>query len=106
MKSVSFTHMALFALFVLFGVVAYNLYDLKKTQEEINLKQDLVNRHLLVRIDSTEDIAIKSTIYNQALAKSVLYLDSCQQAKTVKQDKAERRGKFVGGLLRSLFPGI
>lgn len=42
----------------------------------------------------------------QALAKTVIYLDSCQSSKTIKQDRAERRGKFVGGLLKGLFPGL
>ena len=42
----------------------------------------------------------------KGLGKSVIYLDSCQQNKTIKQDRAERRGKFVGGLLKSLIPGM
>jgi hypothetical protein len=42
----------------------------------------------------------------KGLAKSVIYLDSCNQAKTNKQERAERRGRFVGGLLKSLFPGM
>ncbi len=42
----------------------------------------------------------------KGLGKSVIFLDSCQQNKTIKQDKAERRGRFVGGLLKSLIPGM
>jgi len=42
----------------------------------------------------------------KGLGKSVIYLDSCQQNKTHKQDRAERRGRFVGGLLKSLIPGM
>jgi hypothetical protein len=42
----------------------------------------------------------------KGLGKSVIYLDSCQQNKSNKQDRAERRGKFVGGLLKSLIPGM
>ena len=45
-------------------------------------------------------------IQNKALAKTALYLDSCNQQKTQKADRAERRGKFVGGLLKGLFPGL
>lgn len=51
------------------------------------------------RIDSLK-------IETEALAKTVIYLDSCQSNKTIKQDRAERRGKFVGGLLKGLFPGL
>ena len=51
------------------------------------------------RIDSLK-------IESEALAKTIIYLDSCQQQKAQKQDKAERRGRFVGGLLKGLFPGL
>jgi hypothetical protein len=40
------------------------------------------------------------------LARVALYLDSCQQVRTSKTDRAERRGKFVGGVLKSLFPRL
>lgn len=42
----------------------------------------------------------------KALAKTVLYLDSCLQSKAQKADRAEKRGRFVGGLLKGLFPGM
>jgi len=51
------------------------------------------------RIDSLK-------VETEALAKTVIYLDSCQQNKAQKAEKAERRGKFVGGLLKALFPGL
>jgi hypothetical protein len=38
------------------------------------------------------------------LATATVYLDSCQQQKTVKAERAERRGRFVGGLLKGLLP--
>lgn len=40
------------------------------------------------------------------IAKSIIYIDSCNQAKNHKQERAERRGRFVGGLLKGLFPGM
>ena len=55
--------------------------------------------HLESRIDSLK-------FADQAIAKSIVYLDSCNQNRTNKADRAERRGKFVGGLLKSLFPGL
>jgi len=63
----------------------------------LNTKLDVA--YLNSRIDSVH-------VQNQAFAKTVLYLDSCNQAKAQKADKAERRGKFVGGLIKGLFPGI
>jgi len=53
-------------------------------------------------IESVDSIKVQI----KGLGKSVIYLDSCQQNKTIKQDRAERRGKFVGGLLKSLIPGM
>lgn len=38
------------------------------------------------------------------LATATVYLDSCQQQKVVKAERAERRGRFVGGLLKGLLP--
>ena len=43
---------------------------------------------------------------DKALAKTIVYLDSCNQNRTNKADRAEKRGRFVGGLLKSLFPGL
>jgi len=63
----------------------------------LNTKLDVA--YLNSRIDSVH-------VQNQALAETVLYLDSCLQNKTQKADRAERRGKFVGGLIKGLFPGI
>jgi hypothetical protein len=40
------------------------------------------------------------------LAEASLYLDSCQQVRITKTERAERRGKFVGGLLKALFPSL
>jgi len=42
----------------------------------------------------------------QILTKSILYLDSCQQTKATKADRAERRGRFLGGLLKTIFPAL
>lgn len=55
--------------------------------------------HLENKVDSINSKTIQ-------VAKATMYLDSCQAVKTTKSDRAERRGKFVGGLLRGLFPGI
>jgi hypothetical protein len=43
---------------------------------------------------------------DEVFAKSILYLDSCNQSKLTKTERAERRGRFVGGLLRGLFPNL
>lgn len=70
--------------------------------------------HLWAKIspeDSTRIVIIENKIdslemTDQAFAKSILYLDSCNNSKLTKVERAERRGRFVGGLLRGLFPRI
>jgi len=55
--------------------------------------------HLENKIDSLK-------VADKTLAKTIVYLDSCNQNRTNKADRAEKRGRFVGGLLKSLFPGL
>jgi len=55
--------------------------------------------HLEQGIDSLKKV-------NLQLAKATIYIDSIQSTQKTKSDRAERRGKFVGGLLRGLIPGI
>jgi predicted secreted Zn-dependent protease len=63
------------------------------------MESSIRNIHIEASVDSLK-VQIKG------LGKSVIFLDSCQQNKTIKQDRAERRGKFVGGLIKSLIPGM
>lgn len=97
-------------LFILFVVyVGGDIYTAKVSHQKLEavVKESadygvgnmIRNAKLESRIDSLE-------AETEALAKTVIYLDSCQQAKTQKADKAEKRGRFVGGLLKGLFPGI
>jgi phage tail tube protein FII len=99
-----------FFLFVLFMIyIGGDIYTAKvahqkletvcKEASDYSIGGMLRNARLEARIDSLK-------IETEALAKTVIYLDSCQQQKVQKQDKAEKRGRFVGGLLRGLFPGI
>jgi dolichyl-phosphate-mannose--protein O-mannosyl transferase len=77
----------------------------KKIDNLISLNQErLTNSNIRQNrmIESVDSLKIQI----KGLGKSVIYLDSCQQNKTNKQDRAERRGKFVGGLLKSLIPGM
>jgi hypothetical protein len=81
-----------------------------------NVKHKMLEKHIKESQDwaltnTTRNIAMMESVDSlrlqvKGLGKSVLYLDSCQQNKTIKQDRAERRGKFVGGLLKSLIPGM
>jgi hypothetical protein len=97
----------LFAFFMIY--MAYDRYHAYDVESKISNDVQYLAKSC---INSGIDLAIINqrvdTVYkqSQALAKTVLYLDSCNQAKSQKADKAERRGKFVGGLIKGLFPGI
>jgi hypothetical protein len=106
MKEINIYQVLAFALAISVGVLAYNLFTFQNAQKSINSKNEMAQVELSVKI-SRVDSSIKIANTNStALAKSILYLDSCQQQKVFKQDRAERRGRFVGGLLKGLLPHL
>lgn len=106
MKNITISQVLIFVLAIATGVLAYNLYAFKNEQSAINTKSEMTQVELAVKI-SRVDSSIKIANTNStALAKSILYLDSCQQQRVFKQDRAERRGRFVGGLLKGLLPHL
>lgn len=90
---------------VALGMVVMGQRDLRSSQKSysslaIKIQADSASIcHLESQIDSIK-------LADKAFAKSIMYLDSCNQAKTNKADRAEKRGRFVGGLLKGLFPGL
>ena len=61
--------------------------------------------------DSTFKIKLFRTVdslnkKDSVLARSIVYLDSCNQAKATRVERAEKRGRFIGGLIKGLFPGM
>jgi hypothetical protein len=97
---------------VLVAVVIYIGGDVYVTNMNHKKIDNLIaiNQERLTNSNIRQNRMIESVdsmkIQIKGLGKSVIYLDSCQQNKTIKQDRAERRGKFVGGLLKSLIPGM
>jgi uncharacterized protein YpmB len=85
---------------------SFYIYQVDKRQKDASKAQEEKIIKLETKIASLDSNLHKASVSANALAKSVVYLDSCQQSKVMKQDRAERRGRFVGGLLRGLFPGI
>ena len=94
---------AIVLLFIAFGYGLYQNHSLVSKQNEYIStfsKNTLTNiEGLQMQVDSVNTKMGK-------LAEASLYLDSCQQVRTQKTDRAERRGKFVGGLLKGLFPNL
>ena len=97
---------------VLVAVVIYIGGDIYVTSVNHKKIDNLIamNQERLTNSNIRQNRMIESVdsmkIQIKGLGKSVIYLDSCQQNKSNKQDRAERRGKFVGGLLKSLIPGM
>lgn len=87
-------------------VLSYNFYSAKNSIEDnaaqLSVKVDFIGSEAKFARQKSDSLFMQ----NRQLAKSVVYLDSCQQDKVKKSDRAERRGRFVGGLLRGFFPGL
>ena len=97
------------ALVMIVIAIAFNFYfDNQAYERDIKASKNLEewSMGLTMRIVGMESQLDSMESATFKVAKATIYLDSCQAAKTTKSDRAERRGKFVGGLLRGLFPGI
>ena len=74
-----------------------------ETATQLRAKLSLEDSVKIARLQEDVDSLFAT---DQVFAKSILYLDSCNQSKLTKTERAERRGRFVGGLLRGLFPNL
>ena len=106
MKEINIYQVLVFALVVSVGVLAYNLFTFQNAQKVINAKTEMGRVELSVKLSRIDSSVKVANTNSTALAKSILYLDSCQQQRVFKQDRAERRGRFVGGLLKGLLPHL
>ena len=106
MDKIRFCDLFSFVLAIAMGVVIYNFLTFRKEVKTnmvrmeasiIQTQSDYCNME--VEVDS-----LKST--SKIFAKSILYLDSCQVNKGQKAERAERRGRFLGGIIKGLFPGM
>lgn len=75
------------------------LKELIKTNEEYASAALFKHARAEARMDSLN-------LETKGLAKTIIYLDSCQSEKVRKGEKAERTGRFVGGIIKGLFPHL
>jgi len=100
------------AALVLVVAINYGLDFRESSKSEINLQRQTrlirmqLNSLYSAKFDSTRHRLDSVDLKLERLARAAIYLDSCQQARTARADRAERRGRFIGGLLRGLFPGL
>jgi hypothetical protein len=106
MDKIKFCDIASFVLAIALGVVSFNFYTFKK-----EVKSDIVRIESTMVANQSESILLSAQVdslqsTSKIFAKSILYLDSCQIHKGQKADRAERRGRFLGGVIKGLFPGM
>jgi hypothetical protein len=95
-----------FAALVAILVVGMNFFVYRRDARVMEASLDSSRKvtHQQMKVLQAKLDSVKS---NQAVfAKGILYLDSCQMNRTHKADRAEKRGRFLGGLLKGLFPGM
>jgi hypothetical protein len=79
------------------SILGYNSIDQSQSAEE---KFKILDKRVVALSGKVD------TLYRnqQVLASSILYLDSCQNFKESKMERAERRGRFLGGLIKGILP--
>jgi hypothetical protein len=94
-----------FAIVVCVATCIYQVVMINTLHHEIKCQDEVLaqNNNKIIEVKSSID-SLKAQ--NEVLCRSIIYLDSCQQIRTSKTDRAERRGKFVGGLLKGIFPSL
>jgi hypothetical protein len=99
-----------FVLFLVFLIyVGGDIYTARKQHEKLNQlikANEELSAAAWIKNIRTEKRIDSLNIETAALAKSVIYLDSCQSEKVRKGEKAERTGRFVGGIIKGLFPHL
>jgi hypothetical protein len=106
MGKITIHQVVTFAIFFALAVLNYNFYTFRKETIRVGKQSDSLKTELAIQNWNMKFQIDSLKLQNKVIAKNVLFLDSCQIMKTNKTDRAERRGKFVGGLLKGLFPAI
>ena len=104
MKYLQIAFFVLVAGLTLFSFLSIS--EIKQTSEKQYAQLDSANVILTSYVIELSLKADSLKHNEQILTRSILYLDSCQQLKTNKADRAERRGRFLGGLLKTIFPAL
>jgi hypothetical protein len=106
MDKIKFCDLISFVLAVSMAVVSYNFFTFRKEikSDIVSIQTSLAFTQSQTSFLSHQVDSLQST--NKIFAKSILYLDSCQVNKGQKAERAERRGRFLGGIIKGLFPGM
>lgn len=102
MKNIQFLNAALILAIAFF--LGFNFYQDQQQASQIDRKVEEYNANTCATLDGMESEIDSIHAQIGKLATATVYIDSCQQQKTQKAERAERRGRFVGGLLKGLLP--
>lgn len=96
-------------LFLFLSYVAGDVYFAKQAHQKLHkciTDSDKWSKAAIYRVNNCEAKLDSLKAQTKALGESVIYVDSLAHTKTGKVERAERRGRFVGGLLKGLIPGL
>lgn len=99
----------LLIIFLFLGYAAGDVYFAREAHKKLDKcieESDKWSKAAIFRIAHAETRIDSIKAQNKALGESVIYVDSVATTKTGKAERAERRGRFVGGLLKGLIPGL
>ena len=97
---------ALIALALAIGAIEQQIQSGIQKRSKIDRKVDslMLVQSVRIQVLSNANDSLKGQI--QDLAICVQYLDSVNNSKGFKTERAEKRGRFIGGLIKGLFPGL
>lgn len=101
-----FVIIALSLLAVGLGAIEYQIQSNIQKRTKIDLKVDslMLVQSVRIQVLSNANDSLKGQIKDLAIC--VQYLDSVHESKGFKSERAEKRGRFIGGLIKGLFPGL
>ena len=88
------------------GGIEYQIQSNIQKRSLIDQKVDslVLNQSVRIQVLQNSNDSLELQIKNLALC--VQYLDSVNQAKGSRVERAEKRGRFIGGLIKGIFPGL
>jgi uncharacterized protein HemX len=95
------------AILIIAAFLGLNFYqDIQNQKEVVTVKTTIAAtaNNTVATLDEMQQQIDSLHTHIGKLATATVYLDSCQQQKAAKAERAERRGKFIGGLLKGLLP--
>lgn len=88
------------------GGLEYQIQSNIQKRSLIDQKVDSLVLNQSVRIQVLKNANDSLNLQIKNLALCVQYLDSINQAKGSRVERAEKRGRFIGGLIKGIFPGL